>query len=200
MNLRGNPRSSTLVCRAQNMLEFREGPDQKQKGWGFDEETDDYKEFYPGSIHELSPPEALSPSLLPVNSLPILTLLAHSRLLAWGCHFGFRLWNVSDSPLPQSLPTTASLVLLLYFLCPFLRSFSLWPGWEESFFLENPNIQVLQQACKVQRKTWGERMREEGRVSRTRGGVKPQPSGTGWWSLETHGSYGWPIGTLKDAQ
>lgn len=89
MNLRGNPRSSTLVCRAQNMLEFREGPDQKQKGWGFDEETDDYKEFYPGSIHELSPPEALSPSLLPVNSLPILILLAHSRL----CILGLSLWD-----------------------------------------------------------------------------------------------------------
>ena len=41
MNLRGNPRSSTLVCRVQNMLEFTEGPDQKQKGRGFPEETDD---------------------------------------------------------------------------------------------------------------------------------------------------------------
>ena len=39
------------------------------------------KEFYPGSTHELSPPEALSLSLLPVNSLAILILLAHSQAL-----------------------------------------------------------------------------------------------------------------------
>lgn len=114
------------------------------------------KEFYPGSTHELSPPEALS--LLPVNSLATVMLLAHSRL----CSLGLSLWvrtlkcfRLPFAPVSSHYSQLSSFALFSLPVSKIILSLAR-PGRTFLCSLENPSIRALQQACKVQRRL-GER-------------------------------------------
>lgn len=108
------------------------------------------KEFYPGSIHELSPPEALSLSLLPLNSLAIIILLAHSRL----CSLGLSLWvrtlkcfRLPLTPVSSHYSQLSSFALFSLPVSEIILSLARL-GRKFLCSLENPNIQALQQACR----------------------------------------------------